>query len=156
MENFIISRIQSSIDGIQVLKKHSLQNRRVHSALETSISKCLKQYGPFSVSFSFQDKDLVVFWGTQSGTAKVLAKSLAREATARFNIKSMAADLDDYDHSHLADFPRGKFAIFILATYGEGDPPDNTLDFCSVLGQLRCQEQGEKILEKLRFATFGL
>jgi len=111
---------------------------------------------PFSVSFSFQDKDLVVFWGTQSGTAKVLAKSLAREATARFNIKSMAGDLDDYDHSHLADFPRGKFAIFILATYGEGDPPDNTLDFCSVLGQLRCQEQGEKILEKLRFATFGL
>jgi len=98
----------------------------------------------------------VVFWGTQSGTAKVLAKSLAREATARYNIKSMAADLDDYDHSHLADFPRSKFAVFILATYGEGDPPDNTLDFCSVLGQFRCQEQGEKLLEKMRYAAFGL
>lgn len=99
---------------------------------------------------------MVVFWGTQSGTAKVLAKSLAREATARYNVKSMAADIDDYDQSHLADFPRSRIAVFILATYGEGDPPDNTLDFCSVLGQFRCQEQGEKILEKLRYAAFGL
>jgi NADPH-ferrihemoprotein reductase len=99
---------------------------------------------------------MVVFWGTQSGTAKVLAKSLAREASARYNIKSMAADLDDYDHGHLADFPSSKIAVFILATYGEGDPADNTLDFCSVLGQFRCSEEGDKILEKLRYAAFGL
>jgi NADPH-ferrihemoprotein reductase len=103
-----------------------------------------------------QNKDLVVFWGTQSGTAKVFAKSLARELSARYNIASMAADLDDYDHSHLADFPKNKFAVFILSTYGEGDPPDNTLDFCSVLGQFRCSEAGEKLLENLRYAAFGL
>ena len=96
----------------------------------------------------------MVFWGTQSGTAKVLAKSLAREASARFNIKSMSADLDDYDHIHLADFPATKVAVFIIATYGEGDPPDNTQDFCSVLDQFRCSPQ--KALENMSYATFGL
>lgn len=89
---------------------------------------------------------MVVFWGTQSGTAKTLAKSLAREALARYNIKSMTADLDDYDHSHLEQFPKSKIAIFIVSTYGEGDPPDNALDFFSVVDQFRCSEQGEKIL----------
>jgi NADPH-ferrihemoprotein reductase len=97
---------------------------------------------------------MVVFWGTQSGTAKVLAKSLAREASARFNIKSMAADLDDYDHIHLADFPTTKVAVFIVATYGEGDPPDNAQDFCNVLGQFRCSPQ--KALENMSYAAFGL
>ena len=95
-----------------------------------------------------------MFWGTQSGTAKVLAKSLAREASARFNIKSMTADLDDYDHIHLADFPATKVAVFIIATYGEGDPPDNTQDFCNVLGQFRCSPQ--KALENMSYAAFGL
>lgn len=99
---------------------------------------------------------MVVFWGTQSGTAKTLAKSLAREALARYNIKSMTADLDDYDHSHLEQFPKSKIAIFIVSTYGEGDPPDNALDFFSVVDQFRCSEQGEKILKNLRFAAFGL
>jgi len=99
---------------------------------------------------------MVVFWGTQSGSAKTLAKSLAREALARWNIKAMAADLDDYDHPHLEQFPKSKIAIFVLATYGEGDPPDNALDFFSALNQLKCGQQNEKILENLRYAAFGL
>jgi NADPH-ferrihemoprotein reductase len=97
---------------------------------------------------------MVVFWGTQSGTAKILAKSLAREASARFNIKSMAADLEDYDHLHLAEFPATKVAVFVTATYGEGDPPDNAQDFCNVLDQLRCSPQ--KALENMSYAAFGL
>jgi NADPH-ferrihemoprotein reductase len=37
----------------------------------------------------------------------------------------MAADLDDYDHRHLTELPAGKVVVFLVATYGEGDPTDN-------------------------------
>lgn len=68
----------------------------------------------------------VVFWGSQSGTSERFAETLARELHASFGIKALAADLSDYDPSSIARISRSHFAIFILSTYGEGDPSDNT------------------------------
>ncbi|QKX62807.1 uncharacterized protein TRUGW13939_09972 [Talaromyces rugulosus] len=96
-------------------------------------------------------KDVVVFWGSQSGTAEGFANRLARELPRRFGINAMAADLSDFDPETIALIPQTKFAIFIMSTYGEGDPTDNTTEFWTFLHRTSIIS-----LEGLRYFAFGL
>ncbi|GJD03698.1 NADPH--cytochrome P450 reductase [Colletotrichum higginsianum] len=96
-------------------------------------------------------KDVVVFWGSQSGTAEGFANRLARELHQRFHLDAMSADLSDYDAETVAQIPQTKLAVFVLSTYGEGDPSDNTGPFWDWLTKL----QGRP-LASLRYAAFGL
>jgi NADPH-ferrihemoprotein reductase len=66
----------------------------------------------------------------------------------------MAADLDDYDHHHLQGLPVDKVVVFILATYGEGDPTDNANTFDAYLTDLRRQSTGN--LTNIRYFACGL
>lgn len=100
-------------------------------------------------------KDIVVFWGSQSGTAEGFAKRLAREIGMRFGKETMTADLSDYDPPTIAQIPGEKLAIFILSTYGEGDPSDNTGEFWDWVTKARTGEV-EASLEYLRYVAFGL
>ena len=95
-------------------------------------------------------KDCVIFWGSQSGTAEGFAARLARECQLRFSLQTMTADLSDYDSETIALIPETKLAVFILSTYGEGDPSDNTAVFWEWI------MKAESSLPKLRFAAFGL
>ncbi|KAF2094200.1 riboflavin synthase domain-like protein [Rhizodiscina lignyota] len=113
--------------------------------------QCLHCTGPYSQIS--QGLDMVIFWGSQSGRAEVLAKSLASELQNRFGMKVLVADLDDYDHLHLAELNERQIIGFILATYGEGDPPDNTNVFWSTAHEL--QEKGIK-LNNMCYVVFGL
>ncbi|KMU81850.1 NADPH-cytochrome P450 reductase [Coccidioides immitis RMSCC 3703] len=74
-------------------------------------------------------KNCVVFFGSQTGTAEDYASRLAKEGAQRFGLKTMVADLEDYDFENLDQFPEDKVAFFVLATYGEGEPTDNAVDF---------------------------
>ncbi|KAH9237050.1 hypothetical protein K456DRAFT_34166 [Colletotrichum gloeosporioides 23] len=96
-------------------------------------------------------KDVVVFWGSQSGTAEGFANRLARELHQRFHLETMSADLSDYDADTIAQIPQTKLAIFILSTYGEGDPSDNAGMFWDWITKLQ-----DKPLTSLRYAAFGL
>jgi NADPH-ferrihemoprotein reductase len=98
-----------------------------------------------------QKKDLVIFWGSQSGTAEGLATRLARDCRSRFGLDALIADLSDYDPESIANISESKFAIFIISTYGEGDPSDNATQFQSWL-------QSNKMMRvsNLRYAAFGL
>jgi NADPH-ferrihemoprotein reductase len=99
----------------------------------------------------YQKKDLVVFWGSQSGTAERLANRLVRDCRSRFGLDALAADLADYNPESISNIPINKFAIFILSTYGEGDPSDNATHFLSWLGSNKSTR-----LPNLRYAAFGL
>lgn len=96
-------------------------------------------------------KNIVVFWGSQSGTAEGFAHRLAREISIRWGQESMTADLSDYDPVTITEIPDSKLAIFIVSTYGEGDPSDNTADFWSWI-----TKAGDVSLSNLRYAAFGL
>jgi NADPH-ferrihemoprotein reductase len=74
-------------------------------------------------------KDVIVFYGSQTGTAEDYASRLAKEAQSRFGLKSMTADVDDYDFENLDEFPSDKVVGFVMATYGEGEPTDNAVNF---------------------------
>lgn len=107
------------------------------------------------------EKNCIVFYGSQTGTAEDYASRLSKEGSQRFGLKTMVADLEDYDYENLDTFPEDKLAIFVLATYGEGEPTDNAVDFYEfVTGQDVSFSNGgaadEKPLEKLKFVAFGL
>lgn len=73
--------------------------------------------------------DLLVFWGSQSGTAESFAHRVAREAHQRYELNAIAADLSDYDAESVTAVPNTTMIVFIMSTYGEGDPSDNAQDF---------------------------
>ncbi|OCK75376.1 riboflavin synthase domain-like protein [Lepidopterella palustris CBS 459.81] len=97
------------------------------------------------------DKHLVIFWGSQSGTAEGFANRLARECHLRFGLEVMAADLSDYDPETIALIPPTKFAIFIMSTFGEGDPSDNSGAFWEWL-----LKSPNTTVASLRYMAFGL
>jgi NADPH-ferrihemoprotein reductase len=104
-------------------------------------------------------KNCVVFYGSQTGTAEDYASRLAKEGSSRFGLKTMVADLEDYDYENLDEFPVDKVAFFVLATYGEGEPTDNAVEFYEfVNGESPAFSKGEeeKPLSNLKYVTFGL
>lgn len=106
-------------------------------------------------------KNAVVFYGSQTGTAEDYASRLAKEGSSRFGLKAMVADLEDYDYENLDTFPEDKIAMFVLATYGEGEPTDNAVDFFEfVSGEDVSFSNGggpeDRPLGKMKFVAFGL
>ncbi|KAF7556153.1 hypothetical protein G7Z17_g1633 [Cylindrodendrum hubeiense] len=97
------------------------------------------------------NKDAVIFWGSQSGTAEALAARLARDCRLRFGLQAIAADLSDYDADTIASIPASKPVVFIISTFGEGDPPDNAADLWKYL-----QSKTRQPLANLQYAALGL
>lgn len=106
-------------------------------------------------------KNCVVFYGSQTGTAEDYASRLAKEGSSRFGLKTMTADLEEYDYENLDEFPEDKVAMFVLATYGEGEPTDNAVEFYEFIGGddvsfSKGASAEEKPLENLNYVAFGL
>ncbi|KAJ1929077.1 hypothetical protein IWQ60_001478 [Tieghemiomyces parasiticus] len=76
---------------------------------------------------------MVFFYGSQTGTAEDFARRLAKEATQRFGLRCLVADLEEHDLTVLHQLPRDHLAVFLLATYGEGEPTDNAVEFWETL-----------------------
>ncbi|KAJ5083384.1 hypothetical protein N7456_012811 [Penicillium angulare] len=106
-------------------------------------------------------KNCVIFYGSQTGTAEDYASRLAKEGSQRFGLKTMVADIEDYDYETLDKFPDDKVAFFVLATYGEGEPTDNAVEFYQFFtGEDVAFESGasadDSPLSSLKYVTFGL
>lgn len=105
-------------------------------------------------------KNCVVFYGSQTGTAEDYASRLAKEGASKYGLKTMTADLEDYDYDKLDKFPEDKLAIFVLATYGEGEPTDNAVEFYEFISgdDVSFSEKGsdDSPLSNLSYVAFGL
>jgi len=103
-------------------------------------------------------KNCVVFYGSQTGTAEDYAARLAKEGKSRFGLETMVADLEDYDFENLDAIPDDKIVMFVLATYGEGEPTDNAVDFYEfITGEdVSFSESTDPALGNLKYVAFGL
>ncbi|KOS18359.1 NADPH--cytochrome P450 reductase [Escovopsis weberi] len=104
-------------------------------------------------------KNCIIFYGSQTGTAEDYASRLAKEGKSRFGLETMIADLEEYDFDNLDTFPSDKVAFFVLATYGEGEPTDNAVDFYEfITGEDVAFSEGgdETPLKGLNYVAFGL
>ena len=112
---------------------------------------------------------LTVYYATQTGTSESFARQLEREAPDH-GFCVHVVDLEDIEMPGLVehtDKDDGQArAIFLTATYGEGEAPDNATLFCEAL----CERAQTKLLEadgdtdvvdasvfeNLDFCVFGL
>lgn len=96
-------------------------------------------------------RNVIVFYGSQTGTAEEFATRLSKEASM-YSLKGMVADPEESDMEDLSKLKDlGKtLAIFCVATYGEGDPTDNAQEFYDWL------QAGDADLEGMNYAVFGL
>ncbi|KAF3814007.1 hypothetical protein GH733_018039 [Mirounga leonina] len=96
-------------------------------------------------------RNIIVFYGSQTGTAEEFANRLSKDAH-RYGMRGMAADPEEYDLADLGSLPdiENSLAVFCMATYGEGDPTDNAQDFYDWLQETNLDLTGVK------YAVFGL
>jgi NADPH-ferrihemoprotein reductase len=97
------------------------------------------------------NRNVVVFYGSQTGTAEEFATRLAKDA-ARYGMKGMVADPEECDMEDLAKLTEieNSLAIFCMATYGEGDPTDNAQEFHEFL------TNGNGDFSGIKYSVFAL
>ncbi|EFI27187.1 cytochrome P450 oxidoreductase [Coprinopsis cinerea okayama7 len=102
-------------------------------------------------------KRLVIFYGSQTGTAEEYAIRLAKEAKSKFGLASLVCDPEEYDFENLDQLPEDCAAFFVMATYGEGEPTDNAVQLMQNLEDESFEfSNGERNLNGLKYVVFGL
>ncbi|KAI7887365.1 riboflavin synthase domain-like protein [Lichtheimia hyalospora FSU 10163] len=105
-----------------------------------------------------QNRKVAIFYGSQTGTAEDYAKRLGKECKKRFNVSALVMDIETCDMSVLDQFPEDGVAIFVMATYGEGEPTDSAQAFWDLLEEPKFSQEddSEQPLSNLRYLMFGL
>jgi sulfite reductase (NADPH) flavoprotein alpha-component len=92
-------------------------------------------------------RTLTILYGTETGNSRDLAKALAASATER-GLAPKLSDLAAYKVRQLKD---EQDVLFIVSTYGEGDPPQPSVGFFEFLEGPRAPK-----LEGVRFSVLAL
>jgi len=95
------------------------------------------------------DSDVYVYFGSQSGTAEGFSKELEAEGK-QHDLSVSVVDLEDFDAD---EFSKHKVVVMVVATYGEGDPTDNAVEFFK---WLQGEERGAEELKGVQFCVMGL
>lgn len=103
--------------------------------------------GPAPVAPARAAMPLLVAYGSQTGTAQALARKLAKEAEKR----GFAPMLKELNAVAPADLAKESRCVVITSTWGDGDPPDNAVNFWAQLNA-----DAAPRLESLSFAVLGL
>ena len=92
-----------------------------------------------------------IAYGTQSGTAKKFADAIKREAIDDLGINCSVVNVSQLK---LADLNENALIVFIVSTYGDGGPSDDSIDFNEMI---KNDELWSKVTnKKLNYTVFGL
>ncbi|CAO1380242.1 unnamed protein product [Diamesa tonsa] len=132
-------------------KKEPPTSIKSYSIQPTAISTMTMAENSFIKKLKSSGRSLVVFYGSQTGTAEEFAGRLAKEGM-RYRLKGMVADPEECDMEELLSMKdiSNSLAVFCLATYGEGDPTDNAMEFYDWI------QNGDVDMTGLNYAVFGL
>ncbi|XP_071115588.1 NADPH-dependent diflavin oxidoreductase 1-like [Haliotis cracherodii] len=95
------------------------------------------------------ERRLLVLYGSQTGTAQDVAERVGREARRR-HFHTRVSELDSYQ---IADLIHEPLVIFVCATTGQGDPPDNMKRFWKFILRKNLPASS---LGQVHFAVLGL
>lgn len=92
---------------------------------------------------------MTIVFASQSGTAQGFADEMRADARKQGFIGKVV-DIEEYETEALES---EELVVFIVATYGEGDPTDSALDF---MEWVMDSQREPELYENLRYAVFGL
>lgn len=110
---------------------------------------------------------ITIYYGSQTGTAESFANDIEKEGDEK-GFKINVVDLEDIEDDFEGEILKEKCrdangksrAIFMMATYGEGDPTDNAVSFLKFLKESaepgEEKKEGEQIFGNLEYGVFGL
>lgn len=102
---------------------------------------------------------LRIFFGSQTGTAEIYAKQLRSEA-AKHGFRGESIDMGNWKKGAKDALLGAEIAVFLMATYGEGDPTDTSKDFVDWLkdgdGSIAGSPEAATLFSKMSFTVFGL
>lgn len=87
-----------------------------------------------------------ILYGTQTGTAERFSKSLGAELRRKYGESTTVdvLDIENYKNAEVR-LPKERLVLFLMATYGDGEPTDNAADFYSwICTEAEAVENGEK------------
>lgn len=90
---------------------------------------------------------LAFFYATETGTAETLARQAHERAVTEGWIHATVANISQLAP---ADLPAVPLAVFVVSTWGDGEPPSDATDFFYSL------EKAALNLTNLRYAILGL
>jgi tRNA wybutosine-synthesizing protein 1 len=103
---------------------------------------------------------LSIFYGTQTGTAKVLAEQVFKDVTS-LGLRASVTDLSSVDPEQCLTQQcaggEGGICVFLLSTYTDGGPPDSAAWFTRWLADTAADFRVHKsLLKGMHYAVFGL
>ena len=87
------------------------------------------------------------FYATETGNSETLARQAQERASASGHATASVANLSQLRPSDLVTLP---LAVFVVSTWGDGEPPSDATDFFYDL------EKAQLDLSGLRYAVLGL
>ncbi|KAI9488586.1 hypothetical protein BDB00DRAFT_772242 [Zychaea mexicana] len=133
-------------DDTLATKGKAEQSKAANTGPERNFVKLMQQ----------QNRQVIFFYGSQTGTAEDYASRLAKECSQKYGVSCMAADIELYDMTFMDSVPSENLVVFVMATYGEGEPTDNAVDFWELLTSEEPEFSESSTLENLRYIVFGL
>lgn len=98
------------------------------------VRRCLRLKSQRDIETNEQiRKNVKIYFGSQGGTAEQFSKELSENLRDIFNIKAEVIDLEYFNKDEISKFG---VRIFIVATYGDGEPTDNACAFFKWLKNL--------------------
>ena len=141
-----------------LLRKKSNKNEKLINMktlravpLSSTTEAAAKENKSLTEKMKSSGKNMVVFFGSQTGTGEEFAQRLVKNSRL-YGIKAIVADPEEIEMDEilkLNEIPNA-VAVFIMATYGEGDPTDNAVELYDWL------KQSTVDLNQLAYAVFGL
>jgi len=102
-------------------------------------------------------KKIVIFYGSQTGTAEDYALRIAKELKSRYGLSSLVCDPEEYDFETLDKLTKEMLVVFAVATYGEGEPTDNAVQLMEFIqAEDVTFSSGESDLSNLNYVIWSL
>lgn len=98
-----------------------------------------------SITFRDEDPRVLLVYATQSNTSKIFAETIKKESQIN-NLKVQIKNISEISNN---DFKSNIIMLFFVATYGEGEPTDDALNFFKNLDKIEKHEY-------LHYSIFGL
>lgn len=86
-----------------------------------------------------------ILYGTQTGTAERFSKQLGNELRRKYGDSTTVEVVDIENYKAESRLTRERLVLFLMATYGDGEPTDNAADFYSwICNEVEDVENGVK------------